>query len=343
MGYFHKHKTRAVFFIYCFCLIILFIFFAEILLRKKGYEPWHSEAGSVVIEPGNKFVVEHPVLGYIYLPGKFKITLNGASCFNATHSSNGLRVTSSADYCKEPVLKDEIWIFGCSFAYGWGLSDNETFPWLLQEKLPKFEIVNFGTFGYGTIHALFQFKEAIIKRHKPRVIILTYASFHDERNVFMRKRRKTVVVWRGLGNLSQPYARLSYDGKLDYGMAKAGYHDFFLSRYSSFANWLENRFNIIENYFSHSRQISRAIIKELSVLCKANEIELVVAGIISDPLTRNMLKYCAEEGISTVDISVDMNNKENKLDDGHPNFIANKKYANKLFNFLHNTTFKNIE
>jgi len=37
----------------------------------------------------------------------------------------------------------------------------KTFPWLLQERFPQYEVVNFGLNGYSTVQSLIQLREAL--------------------------------------------------------------------------------------------------------------------------------------------------------------------------------------
>jgi len=332
-------KKYVLYTLICLLLSIILIgFLGELVVRIKGWRPWQVWQMDIKVEPQGKIFTKHALLGYIYLPGEFKVILNNDYSFHATHLENALRITHPLASYNTRISRPEIWIFGCSFTYGWALNDEETFPWLLQEKLQGYEIVNFGTSGYGTLHALIQFKEAIKKRKRPKLVILAYASFHDERNTFLRSRRKAFVPWNHLGILVQPYARFDNKGKLQYGIDKAQYSEFPLMRYSAFMHWMENKFNMIEDSFYHSHEVSKAIIRELSFLCKTYDIRLIVAGIMPDARTYEMLKYCEKEGIATVDISVDLGIPENTLCplDGHPSADANRKYAEKLYSFLNN-------
>ncbi len=118
-------------------------------------------------------------------------------------------------------------------------------------------------------------------------------------------------------------------------MATAQFHEFPLMRYSALTHLIEKAYNRIEERFYHSHEVSKAIIKGFSELCKKNGINLIIAGIDSNPITYDMLEYTRGEGILTIDISV-ANQPENlNLPyDNHPNAIANKKYAQKLKAFL---------
>jgi hypothetical protein len=131
--------------------ILISVGSAEIVLRVAGYKPWQIENVDVAVEPKGNFFTKDAELGYKHLPGKFKVTLNGNYSFKATHLNNSLRVTHPLNTYNQSSKKPEIWIFGCSFTYGWSLNDSETYPWLMQEKLPNYEIVNFGVNGVYSI------------------------------------------------------------------------------------------------------------------------------------------------------------------------------------------------
>jgi hypothetical protein len=83
-----------------------------------------------------------------------------------------------------------------------------------------------------------------------------------------------------------------------------------------------------------SQMVTRKIILRINKLCKANDITLIVAGITKQ--TVSMLKFCNENNIPTVDISVKLYKDEmsNLPYDGHPGAKANKIFAEKLVFFL---------
>ena len=196
-------KTKKASF-YVICLLILAVLFvagAEVILRSKGVKPWRKRDTPIQVDPGGKFFRRHPTLGYSHIPGRFTVTLPSGYSFNVAHLPNTLRITHPIDSNEEPKRKEEIWIFGCSFTHGWSINDEETYPWLLQERFPEYDVINFGVSGYGTIHSLLQFRDAL-KTKIPKVAVLAYAGFHDHRNTFSRNRRKVIAPWHFLGPLA---------------------------------------------------------------------------------------------------------------------------------------------
>ena len=298
-----------------------------------------------MVQPGGKFFKKHPTLGYSHLPGKYKITLPSGYVFHVTHSEDTLRITHPKSFFRSPVHdKGDIWIFGCSFTYGWALNDNETYPWIIQEAFPDHEVVNFGVNGYGTLHALIQFQKALKhKRKPPKIAIIAYAYFHDERNTFLRFRRKTVYQYNYLGPLVQPYAKINKMGELVYSMATVDYSEFPLMRYSSFIHFLEQQYNLLEDRFHNSHEVTKAIIKEFFRIAKKNSIQLLVVVIAKNHMTNDILAYARGLGILTGDISVDLENRRNNNlpHDSHPSAYANIQYAQKLEKLLGTIVKKN--
>lgn len=62
-----------------------------------------------------------------------------------THNENGLRLTPNNNVNSRICLN----IYGCSFAYGYGIEDSETITAYLQKKLPQYNVKNFGITGAG--------------------------------------------------------------------------------------------------------------------------------------------------------------------------------------------------
>jgi hypothetical protein len=251
-----------------------------------------------------------------------------------THDARTLRITHPVDPAGAES-RPEIWIFGCSFTHGWSLSDEETYPWLLQQRFPNHEVVNFGVSGYGTVQSLLQFREALGHR-RPAMAVLAYASFHDARNTFLRSRRKETAPWNRLGPLVQPYARLGAGEKLELQMAEVAYTELPFMRHSALMHFVETRYNSIEDYFYKSHRVSEVLVAEMSGLARRNGVPLIVAGIWNDEPTQDMLRFASSLDVPVVDMSVDLDwpANNNLPHDLHPSAEANREYARQLGNFL---------
>jgi hypothetical protein len=331
-------RRKQVFFVgFSFLTVVLVLAaVSEVALRAAGIGPWNPKDKQVRIEPGGTFFVKHPTLGYTHIPGSFDVTLEDGYSFHVTHLPDTHRITHPLDTYTTASTKSEIWIFGCSFTHGWAVNDDQTYPWLLQEEFPDYEVVNFACSGYGTLHALLQFRDAIKTRQPPAVAVLAYASFHDARNTFLRKRAKSVATWNKLGPLEQPYARLDENGNLQIAMADVVYREFPLMRRSALAHFVEITYDNYEAWRTPSRRITEALIEEIAALADSNGVQLVFAFIDGYPY---MMDFTRRVGIPTVDISVDLSLPENNNlpHDGHPSAHAHRQYADKLAPILRET------
>ena len=71
---------------------------------------------------------------------------------------SGWRVTPQNSGAETAVV-----IFGCSFTWGEGLADEETYPWKLAELLgSQYQVFNFGFQGYGSHHMLAHLENGIL-------------------------------------------------------------------------------------------------------------------------------------------------------------------------------------
>ncbi len=119
-------------------------------------------------------------LGFTILPGRYKVTehLEGRKhVFDLSVTETGRRATSYV-----PVkAQKRLLITGDSALFGWGLDDEETVPWLMQSRLPGYEVVNLSLNSYSTVHALLQLRQVMPEFGPEDIVILAY---HPATNAF---------------------------------------------------------------------------------------------------------------------------------------------------------------
>src|SRR5690242_8584406 len=90
-----------------------------------------------------------PDLGWRTKEGQYDLASPGLreGAVRNTNWSGGRRATGtqSAGSAKPQVL-----FFGDSYIQGYGLSDQETLPWIVQQHHPEVEVSNYGAGSYGT-------------------------------------------------------------------------------------------------------------------------------------------------------------------------------------------------
>jgi len=123
-----------------------------------------------------------PVRGFAVHPGHYEINeqIDGERHrFQLTINSGGLRATSYS----ATQASQHIYISGDSGIFGWGLNDENTVPWLLQGRLPQYEVVNWSLTRYSTVHALLQLQQARAQIGPEDIVVLTYHPIDVQTNV----------------------------------------------------------------------------------------------------------------------------------------------------------------
>jgi hypothetical protein len=118
-----------------------------------------------------------PEIGWVLTPASVisHISVLPNARFSVSH---GERLTSP-----HPHPGPRIVATGCSFTFGHGITDEDSWPWLLQERLPDDHVVNVAASGYGTDQALLAAQRQV-ERFPGEVatVVLGFADFQIERN-----------------------------------------------------------------------------------------------------------------------------------------------------------------
>jgi len=270
-----------------------------------------------------------PVLGYSCNPGRHDLGVQLQSLaglrsrtwrFTATLDAQGYRTTSSSSVT-EPS-RPEVWIYGCSYTWGWPLSNQETFAFLLQTSLANYTIRNLAGNGYGTVHALLHLRNELQgKNSRPVVVIVVYNKFHLVRNVAAPSRLREYRFVAGRVDFSgfqHPRAALGRDGTLSVDLVPLLPSD------------------DPNPTAKHMESVTVAILDEIKALCDAHAI-LPVLAVQSDVSFGKVTQHCSEAGWHVIDMSLPMPlpDRYRLLPfDGHPNQAAHREYAAKLMKGL---------
>jgi hypothetical protein len=306
---------------------------AEAVARARGLAPWIPDPVAAAVEPGGSLYVPDPALGFALRPGSFEVTLPSGLRFHATHDAEGHRASGArGDRGGPGAPRPEIWLFGDSFTYGWAVSDEATWPWLLQSALPRQRVVNFAVGGYGTLQALLQLEAALRSRPRPALVVLAHNFFHDPRNTFSRLRRREAVPWNRLGPIEHPAARIGRDGALEIASTPLSYAEFPLMRRSALANLAATAFDLLDDRRLRSHEVTRALLARFAAAARAGGAPVLVTTLEASAANAPILAYAASLEARVVDASVDLRIRENTNlpHDGHPSPLAHRRYARRL-------------
>jgi len=312
-------------------LVVAFLAAAEVVVRLQGWRPWQRPAVDIRVAPGGRLFAKDPRLGFTHLPGSYTVTIAGGYTFHLTHGADTHRITRPPGGPRGDRVP-EIWIFGCSYTHGWTVNDDQSYPWLVQEALPGYEVVNFGCSSYGTVHALLQLEEALATRPPPAATVYAAASFHADRNTFARSRRKFTAALNRLGVLVHPFARFDRAGALTIGVMPVEFRGVPLMGVSAFANFLEEQLERRDERSLRSHEVTLALIDRMAELARSRGVPLVVAGIEHDESTADLVRHAESIGVVAADISVDLSvpGNSNLPYDPHPGPRAHREYALRL-------------
>lgn len=159
-------------------------------------------------EQSTGWAVRDPVLGWRNNPGVHPA--HEGPHEPMTILPDGSRATGTPAAADGPI----VIIVGCSFAEGYGVRDDETFGWILQQKFPHVRFLNFGTPGYGTYQSFQLLREVVDQRRiQPALVIYGFVPFHAGRNVLTYY---MLDAFRSFGGqrFSPPHVELR-DGRLE--------------------------------------------------------------------------------------------------------------------------------
>ena len=274
-------------------------------------------------------------LGFSLGEGQYKVSVNGAPAYTATHVE-GTRITRRFD---QNLSLPTLFLMGCSFTYGMGVTDSLSFPYLLQEEFDTLaNIENFGVPGFGNVQSYLQLKEEVKNGNKPHMVIVNFCDFHHERNSLTPRYRNSLVL--GYQRANQEVAKELAKSEFPFmenGKLKA------VSFNDMYSNWPGRETFAAVHYFqsNNDKRLSEkinleknslALFLKMKSFCDKHEIELIVTGLTKNRATVKFLRSLEKSGIETVDISLDLRKKKyNQLPyDSHPNKKAHAYFAQAL-------------
>lgn len=290
---------------------------AELGLRLTGHRPWRLAAGEldepVLHEPD-------PVLGWVNKPGTWEMPSRapgGGPPSRVTFLPDGSRATAR----EETVAADRVLLVGCSVTMGFGLPDEDTFPWKLQTSHPNVRVVNYGTAAYGTYQSLLRLERELGKKPPPRLVVYGFITQHEGRNVATYDWMRGLAQHSHRGHVAIPYVSLG-PGRTLVRHPPAG-----------FPRWpLDDRLVVVSlardaimRLVTRGRpQIAREatlrLIDEMNRLVAARGSKLVVALLLAEePARGEYERFLDEHGIRSIDCAHAFTDDFRIPGEGHPN------------------------
>lgn len=304
---------------------------AEGIARMLGHRPWDP-----AIRDGEPVAYEnHPVLGWRNREGShiFAPYSPAGSPIHTTFLSEGLRKTSP-DQGNVRDDRPKLVFVGCSFTQGWAISDDETFPWKLQQAFPSFEVLNFGTGGYGTYQALLTLEEQLPKLQSPRMVIYGFISDHIQRNVGS-------AYWlRALTFNSRELVHLPSVAIQDNALIRRTpevWGGWPLREHSALVALAETAWMNFKGYnrTRGKRKIAHQLILDMKAISEAHGADFAVVLLnVDQKLEAHYDQWLQKNEIDVINCNMDLTDDLKVEGEGHPNGEMNTRWSSCIAEYL---------
>ncbi|MGM9992933.1 MAG: hypothetical protein ACI376_08880 [Candidatus Bruticola sp.] len=288
---------------------------------------------------------------------------------SATVLSNFCRVSLSPEASKRNSLSEQnskavhplpALILGCSYTFGMGVKDKDTFCWRLNDSQQRFNFTNCGVIGYSTYQCLKRLEKMFAAGERPRLVIYAFINDHLMRNVSCRIFGKTAEAF---DFIETPYFELQPSDNFIFHplrhLSWPGEQYLYTVNFANrlYINRLIDRSRRINFNKEAAQALYRHLIGEMEQLCRRHGAILAVASLdtSSNWLTAAPNKYDSiwqnsgdRESDKLPDSSIhfiDANCEQlylpeyhvmNRLD-FHPAPVAHKFWADKINGFIQQT------
>lgn len=288
-----------------FLYTIVVILALELTLRLMGINPFphfNNEEYTKQLEKNyGNYICNDDSIGIIPCYTKERVIYQANVIpFKVTHLEDGSRYCG---YSKNLKSDSILLITGDSNTHGDGVDDSCHLGYLLQKLLPNFHVINRSIFGSGNISQLQVLKNSI-KSYTPKVVLATYGSYHNCRNIFGRANRKIFSIPKSkLNDFKFPYGEIE-DDKFNVKFQKFEYTPIPFSDRLAICEGINLLLEKREYEQKKGDDVTLKIWEEYIGICKKNKIKLCVIIMTKDDVSTNMINYFKSKEIETIQIDV---------------------------------------
>jgi hypothetical protein len=269
--------------------------------------------------------------GYALTPGRFTVTYNDSLRWEATHLADGARWSGPGPEDTAPGIH----LYGCSNIYGIGLDDSVTIGWRLQGLMPGHRVMNFSIGGGSLVRSLLLMQHHLDRYGTPEAVLVSYASYYDERNTMARRWRCTLLpnVRRHalLDEVRLPYAAVR-GGRIETGSSGLDCCRFPMSGRSALMASADRAWDSIDLLARRPQAVAEGLLRQMDVLCRQDGVRLIVLLLTDDGPTDRVVRMLTDEGVEHVRLRLPDDGRKYDLMpyDPHPNAAAAEVLARQM-------------
>ena len=273
--------------------------------------------------------------------------------FNLTYDKNGYRITKPVAISGQYENLPKIIFVGCSFAEGANIDDTCAYAYLIQNETKKYDILNAGISGFGAAMSLYKLQQSLNNTNNNiSTVIYMYGSFHLIRDIENLKWENTFKYNTGILETYKKN-KLTDSGRINerlfiYGKSNENDSTYVTKKTISLTPGIINQSYvyraielIYENIqykllFNKMQQTNLKLVKEMSTLCKKNNIRYIVYSLTRNDKPSVLLEnFCTQNKIEFYYSGVDIHNKSYTFNlDNHYNQKGNILVAKDLLEIL---------
>ncbi len=305
---------------------------AEVGLRTTGAEVWSDPEPRFEFEP--EAVEPDEVYGWRLKPGAYSAAHRDGPTIGVRHDAMGCRGGAAGEAAAVTVglrgggARSRVEVHGGSFVYGLGLAEAETLPARLGAALPEWSVKNRGVPGYGPVQAWLALERHVAEGTAPDVMIVGYASFHDERTTLVRNWRRALRGW----DLGATPSTRTRRGTPEVAPRAPTMSPWEANRRSVLVHRIERAADFGQDLVVDSQAVTANLLTQLHRAGAEHGVRVVVAGLADDRWTRKTLWRLDRRGVETVDVGLPWTDARWHLphDPTHPNADATARWADQL-------------
>ncbi len=217
----------------------------------------------------------------------------------------------------EPGPGPEILFLGGSFTFGYGVTDGQTYPAILQREFSGLKVVNGGAMAWGTVHAWLKLNHRLEQPERPAMIVYGFIDHHRQRNWL---RRSWLETLKRKNDFKNPRVEIVDDQVVWQGLADPEVHG------------LPDSETVVEA----ENEITVRLLEEMALSCRREGVPFLVAYLPdgSDATHRHPLQstfdLLAEEG-SFIDLRSIIDHPRARFpNNNHPSAEGHRMIAEEL-------------
>lgn len=300
----------------------------EVGLRAAGYRPWVA-----ITSPSVEPTLHDPdaELGWWLRPGHWRYGpyVPGGATVEVSIGADRARRTRPNANEVSITAAPEVLLLGCSFTFGWAVSDDETWAWHLQTLRPDLRVTNRGTGAYGTFQALLLLERVLADGTRPQHVIYGFASDHLMRNVNPQNWIKMLAALSRQHIVAVPYCTLDGEQRL-VRHAPQSYPAWPLrSRSAAVAVLQDGWFGLwARSREPDANEVTRQLISTMADRCRAAGVRFSLLMLkVGDPARGEILPFARTHGIEVIDCDRPVSTKDRVPGDVHPHGPFNRAWA----------------